>query len=268
MTERMISYAQNAEDVVLRNAFAGQAEGFYIDVGANDPVEDSVTKHFSELGWRGINVEPVTTLHAALVADRPRDINLCVAVGEQPGVLEFGEVSSNPGLSTFNSVLDEKNATAGLPIVHRQVPIRTLADICAEHVTGEIDFLKVDVEGFEGQVLRGNDWSRFRPKVILAENNFSENWHDYVLEQGYTQTLHDGLNRFYVRNDLLDTVGRRLNRPAIHAVDGYDPWYYVRQLRAAGAAVPGAVPATFGSRVYRRLRRDVGRVVRRVVPRR
>lgn len=234
---RMISYAQNAEDVVLRNALGDTTPGFYIDVGANDPVQDSVTKHFYDLGWRGINVEPVESLHVELLRQRPRDINLCVGLGEQPGELEFGQVESNPGLSTFNSTLDANNTGAGLAVLRRRVPIRTLADVCEEFVDVEIDFLKVDVEGFEGQVFRGNDWSRFRPKVIVAESNFSEQWHDYVEAQDYTQTLTDGLNRFYCRNDLLDSIGVRMRRPAIHAIDAYDPWYYVGQLQAMASAL-------------------------------
>jgi FkbM family methyltransferase len=223
----MVSYAQNAEDVVLRNAFAGRQTGFYVDIGANHPVHDSVTKHFYDLGWCGINIEPVQELHAELCRQRPRDINLCLGVGATTGDLEFAQVEPHLGLSTFSPRFNQQNIASGRKFVQRIVPIKRLADILEEHAPQEIDFLKVDVEGFEADVFAGNDWSRFRPKVILAEANFEDAWHPFVESQGYTQTLHDGLNRFYVRNDLLHDVGRRLHRPAVIALDGYDPWFYI-----------------------------------------
>ena len=71
----MISYAQNFEDVMLARAFAGKTEGFYVDVGAMDPVDGSVTKYFYELGWSGINIEPDEEYYKRLVADRKRDCN-------------------------------------------------------------------------------------------------------------------------------------------------------------------------------------------------
>jgi FkbM family methyltransferase len=245
----MISYAQNAEDVVLGRVFRGVADGFYIDVGANHPVNDSVTKHFYDLGWRGINVEPVRELHEMLVEARPRDINLCVGVGDAPGTLEFAEVRSNHGLSTFNATLDARNSESGHDVVKRTVPITTLADICREHVTGEIDFLKVDVEGFEGQVFRGNDWEAFRPKVILGEDNFAAEWAALLESKGYTQMLHDGLNRFFMRDDLIPTLGHLLDRPAVIAIDAYDPWLYVHQIHQANAGHSTVAASSWKHRV-------------------
>jgi len=243
---RIISYAQNAEDMVLRRVFGERADGFYIDVGANHPVTDSVTKHFYDKGWHGINIEPVASLHELLQRHRPRDVNLRVGIGAEAGLLEMGVVTSNEALSTFHTTLDTNNAAAGLAVERQSVQVMTLAAVCEAHVTGEIDFLKVDVEGFEEQVFAGNDWARFRPKVILAEDNFSDNWHPLLQSQGYTQTLHDGINRFYVRNDLLDTLGPLLSRPAVIATDGFDPWHYQseiltlrRQIEAAGLTPDG-----------------------------
>ena len=87
----MISYAQNFEDVVLRRVFHARERGRYIDVGAHDPVIDSVTKHFYDQGWSGVNVEPVERFHLKFVADRPRDINLNVACGATEGEVDFTE---------------------------------------------------------------------------------------------------------------------------------------------------------------------------------
>src|SRR5215831_3973844 len=80
-----ISYAQNFEDVMLWRALKHIDKGFYIDVGANDPDKDSVTKAFYERGWRGINVEPVPQWFERLEKARPRDLNLQLALGAEPG---------------------------------------------------------------------------------------------------------------------------------------------------------------------------------------
>src|SRR3954452_18509279 len=100
----MISYAQNAEDVLLQRVFADKSDGFYIDVGANEPVFNSVTKHFALRGWRGVNVEPIPAVYERLCADRQHDINLNVVLSDRPGELTFYEVprvdswSANPDL--------------------------------------------------------------------------------------------------------------------------------------------------------------------------
>src|SRR5579863_744930 len=77
--EALVSYAQNGEDVLLGRAFGWQTDGFYIDVGANHPVNDSVTKAFYDRGWRGINIEPGRVFEK-LAAMRPRDVNLPIAL--------------------------------------------------------------------------------------------------------------------------------------------------------------------------------------------
>lgn len=211
----MISYAQNREDVLLDRVFARGVEGFYIDVGANLPVEGSVTKHFYDLGWSGINIEPSST-YEQLAAARDRDVNLNVGVSDRAGTLPFFEFA--PPLSTastFSAATAAMHRDAGLSCVERPVPVRTLADICEEHVERTIDFLSVDVEGHELEVLRGADWSRWRPRVVLVEATrprtttdssgttppTHELWEPVLLEAGYIFATFDGLNRYYVRSE-------------------------------------------------------------------
>ena len=88
-----ISYAQNHEDVMLWRALKHVQNGFYIDVGANHPSDDSVTRAFYERGWSGINIEPLSLHMAQLKADRPRDINLQFAVGVEDGEIELFDTS-------------------------------------------------------------------------------------------------------------------------------------------------------------------------------
>lgn len=196
----MLSYAQNGEDVLLKRVFSGQATGFYIDVGANDPVECSVTKYFYDRGWRGINCEP-SAVFDRLSKARPRDINLNLALAERDEMRALHEFPDNPGFSTFDGGLASQYRRLGLPERIRLVPTRTLRSVCEEYVQGPIDFLSVDVEGAEREVLAGGDWQRYRPRVVLVECNHPQQWEPILLAADYIFTLFDGINRWYVRGE-------------------------------------------------------------------
>ncbi|MFT3709445.1 MAG: FkbM family methyltransferase [Archangium sp.] len=207
-----ISWAQHGEDIVLLRALGEQQGGFWIDVGANDPVIDSVTQAFSLRGWSGVNVEPQSALFAKLQAVRPRDVNLQVAVSDRAGTLEFNELPAAHGRATANEVLAEQYRAAGQSLIKRTVKCVTLKEICEQHGGARtIDFLKIDVEGLELEVIRGGDFERFRPRVLVIECGVGhETWHPLVLSLRYVLALDDGLNRFYVRAEepqLLERLG-------------------------------------------------------------
>ncbi len=200
-----ISYAQNNEDVMLWRALKHIDKGFYIDVGANDPVVDSVTKAFYEAGWNGINIEPVSEWYEKLQQDRPRDINLQLAVGWKKGEIDFFEVVGT-GLSTIDGKkADQHAAKRDFEIKKYKVPTLELTTICEQHLLTDIHFLKIDVEGSELEVLRSLDLEKFRPWIILIESTLPdsqlenyEGWEEILLSAGYSFAYADGLNRFYV----------------------------------------------------------------------
>jgi len=187
---------------MLARAFRGRARGFYIDVGAMDPVIDSVTQYFYTLGWHGINVEPSAQHFRRLAEARQQDLNLNVALGEREEVRDFFDVPDS-GLSS----LDDNLAPAAATVPGMRVT--TLAKIWAEHVGGRtVDFLKIDVEGWERQVIAGGDWRRFRPRIVLVEATRPNSpepawaeWEPILLESAYLFAWFDGLNRFYVRGE-------------------------------------------------------------------
>ncbi len=219
------SYSQNLEDVMLWRALKDVANGFYIDVGANDPVGDSVTLAFYERNWNGSNVEPLLFHFNALQAQRPRDINLNCAAGNASGELEFWEFEIH-GWSTGDAEVAARHHAEGHRSVHRRVPMVTLADICAEHADRPIHFLKIDVEGFEKDVLLGADFSRFRPWILVIEAtapnsliDASSQWEDLVTSQAYDHVYTDGINRFYLAQEHADLKPRFAHPPNVF--DGY-----------------------------------------------
>lgn len=208
----MISYAQNREDVLLNRVFPGP-EGFYIDVGAAHPVSHSMTKWFSEKGWRGVNVEPLADFYRSLVEDRPRDVNLNVAVGERPGEVTLYEVPSCVGWATTDPATAEAIRAVGREVVPRPVRVVTLAEVCERHADRPIDFLKIDVEGGERAVIAGADFTRWRPRVLVIEATEvgkpvpnHESWEPLVLAADYRYATFDGLNRYYVRDEDAELV--------------------------------------------------------------
>lgn len=204
-----ISYSQNAEDVLLWRALGQVENGFYIDVGANDPEEHSVTKAFYDAGWRGISIEPLPSFHQAFLEQRPRDVNLAIAAGSANGELTLYDTPQVRGWASPEQSVAELHRSDGHQVVELSVPVRTLASVCEEYVQGQpIHFLKIDVEGFEGEVLKGMDFGRWRPWVLVIEatlpNSRETNhasWEHMVTAQRYRFAWFDGLNRYYVAEE-------------------------------------------------------------------
>ncbi len=229
----MVSYAGSAEDVMLRRFFGDQAAGFYIDIGAHDPLIGSVTQHFFLSGWSGINIEPLPAFFQRLVAARPNDINLSVAVSENAGTLDLIVDHTEPGLSTMTQELADEYARAGHRLERIQVPTRPLADIVGEHCADgrTVDFLKIDAEGHELEILRGIDLSVWRPRVILIEAGYkAEAWAPIIVTAGYVLAGSDLWNRYYVRAE--DTARADLLRCPANVCDRYIAFDYVRALQA------------------------------------
>lgn len=203
----MISYAQNFEDVVLARAFPSAEPGFYVDIGAMDPELHSVTKHFYDLGWHGVNVEPTPGFHDRLLRARPRDVNLCAAVGLNREIREFHD-SGGHGISTFSPDLAQHFRTLRYSFETRYVQVMPLREIFERYCPPQVDFLKIDVEGSEQEVLESGDWAVFRPRIVLVEavtaDTHTPNWNAWeplLLAHDYLFVYFDGLNRFYVRRE-------------------------------------------------------------------
>ena len=221
-----VSHAQNREDVLLWRALNDVEQGRYIDLGAAEPVTDSVTFAFYQRGWSGINVEPVHTLFDQLQAERPRDINLNIGAGAAAGEQTLHELIGT-GLSTFERKEAERLAqSVGCDVRKAKTSIRPMGEVCRELNFDTAHFLKVDVEGMEEQALRGFDFDYCRPWIVLVESTIPNSrvqrfrsWEPLLTGQGYDFALFDGLNRFYVCEQHKDRMSR-LSVP-VNIFDGY-----------------------------------------------
>jgi FkbM family methyltransferase len=204
-----VSYAQNFEDFMLWRALKHIHNGFYIDVGAYDPTEHSVTKFFYDSGWSGINIEPVALFLKKFSLERPRDINLGILISDKEGETVFYE-NDTTGLSS--GVEDNIRAwqnESNFKFNKVRKTARTLDTVCAENKVGAVHFLKIDVEGLEINVLRGFSFDVIRPWVVLFEavastrdhRDISSDCVAYLKSKKYHQVYFDGLNKFFVSDE-------------------------------------------------------------------
>jgi FkbM family methyltransferase len=230
-----LSYTQNLEDYHLSLAFAGQETGTYIDIGAGHPVADNVSFWFYERGWHGIAVEPQPELAVLYGRLRPRDTVVRALIGRACGEMDFHLVERLHGFSTTVQGHAEQAKALGAAYRTVRMPVITLAELCRQHHVEQIDFLKVDVEGAEADVLLGGDWQRFRPKIVLAEAvapgsgepTWAE-WEPFLLAQGYRLALFDTLNRFYVAEERPELLAKIPSERA--------PWDSARHMYEIGRA--------------------------------
>jgi FkbM family methyltransferase len=202
-----ISYAQNFEDVMLMRALGDISRGFYIDIGAQDPIVDFVSLAFYELGWRGIHVEPNQYYADRLRQARADEVVLPVLISDVSGDSVFYEVHDT-GLSTAVHELASTHAERGFEFTETTVKSITLDQLFDIVDQSEIHWLKIDVEGFEQEVLSGWVNSPVRPWVVVIESTLPntqietfDSWEDLLTKKNYLFAYFDGLNRFYIHAD-------------------------------------------------------------------
>jgi FkbM family methyltransferase len=226
-----VSYARNCEDVLLHRVFGGQETGFYVDVGAFDPINGSITKAFYDRGWNGINVEPGSVFRE-LVAARLRDVNLQMAVTDRSGETEFIESAADREASYVAQDANEKGTV-------RMVTCDTLEAIVRAHAAGRVlDFVKVDAQGSEPAIVRSTDWRWLRPRVLLIKATrpqsstlVNQGWEPDLLKQGFVRVYFDGINCFYVPQEEASALAPHFHSP-VNVLDHFER-YETIVLRAA-----------------------------------
>jgi len=204
----IVSHAQNFEDVVLWRALGDVERGFYVDIGAYDPVDASVSLAFYERGWRGVHVEPLPKFAQRLRRERPDEEVVEAAVGDRDGEITLWEATNRAGCSTCDRENAEQLAADGIQCRSWTVRCLTTDQLLASYVGRAVHWLKIDVEGAEAAVLRGWSANDVRPWVLVIEATAPnrrepthEGWEPDLLAKGYRFASFDGLNRFYVADE-------------------------------------------------------------------
>lgn len=175
------SYSQEGEDIILKRIFGDKKDGFFVDVGAHHPKRFSNTYFFYKLGWHGINIDAMPGSMILFNTLRPRDINIEIPISSKKEILTY-YAFNEPALNGFSEGLSQqRNGLRRYKIVSTQkMETSTLSNVLSEHLARgqKIDFMSIDVEGLDLEVIKSNDWDNFRPKIILVEmlNNSLEDF--------------------------------------------------------------------------------------------
>lgn len=220
-----VSYSQNFEDVMLWRALKHVENGFYVDIGAQDPIVDSVSFAFYEHGWRGVHVEPTQQYSEMLLIARPDERVFQVAIGQSEDIMTFYEFEDT-GLSTADWEIAQSHKNAGFICNKTMVPVISLDSLFESLGVKVIHWLKLDVEGMEKAVLKSWEKTSIIPWVLVIESTRPStqqechaDWEHLLLGKGYQFVYFDGLNRFYVSANHVDLAVAFLTPPNIF--DGF-----------------------------------------------
>lgn len=169
----LLAYSQEGEDLILKRIFHEKRNGIYVDIGSHHPFRFSNTYLFYKQKWTGINIEPRPGTKSLFDKYRPRDINLEMGVSINNQILTYF-MYTDPALNTFSKeqaeILMKENKHTFIKTI--QVETHPLSDILEKYLPPDmkrIDFLTVDVEGLDLEVLKSNNWIKFRPAYVLVE---------------------------------------------------------------------------------------------------
>ena len=166
-------YSQEGEEIILRRFFNYKNSGFFVDIGAHHPLRFSNTYVLYTMGWRGINIDATPGSMEEFKKLRKEDINIEAAISdnvEQVNFYRFNETA----LNTFDERKANAIVSAGTYKLTGTTALltQTLATTLIQHIAEgtEIDFFSIDAEGFDLKILKSNDWTKFKPRVILIES--------------------------------------------------------------------------------------------------
>jgi FkbM family methyltransferase len=165
------SFSQEGEDLILQSYFEGRNTGFYVDVGSYHPYRFSNTAMFYLKGWRGINIDPRPGSKALFDLCRPQDINLEIGISSTAGSLTYYQFEEGALNTTDKARALDVEQNSSFKIKEQvKISVKTLAETLETYGKGQgIDFLSIDVEGLEMDVLLSNDWLKYRPRFVLME---------------------------------------------------------------------------------------------------
>lgn len=226
-----VSFAQNFEDVLLWRALHDVEQGRYLDIGAQDPTQDSVSLAFYNAGWRGVHVEATPVYAERLRQARPDEVVIEAAVTDATGPIEFYEIPET-GLSTGKSDIAERHSENGYEKRKIIVPCVRLDKLLAMEAD-DFHWMKIDVEGMEPEVLRSWGKSGRRPWIVVVESTVPSSqeptehlWIDEMVGRGYREVHFDGLSRYFVHEAHDDLTGHFAAPPNVFDLFAVGPHHF------------------------------------------
>lgn len=196
------SYSQYGEDLIISKLLKNKTGGFYVDVGAFSPEKLSNTKYFSLRGWRGINLDVNPKTISEFKLARPNDISLNIGISDTESTMTFYKIRGMNSYmaNTFVDSVDQKEN------VQEEVTVKVLplAKVLEEFLgSNTIDFMSIDVEGYDLLAIKSNNWQKFRPQIVCVESfcesddKMYEKQKEFMKSVGYKEVYNNGLNSFY-----------------------------------------------------------------------
>ena len=200
-----LSYSQCGEDLILKTIFGkNKHNGFYVDVGCNNPIQKSNTFKLYLKGWRGINIDGNQNLIDKFRKIRRRDICLAELISDQKREIIFFQDDSNHELSSVDEKIGQALKRDSRKVIELKRTAKTLEEIFDTHLSGEkIDLLTVDVENHDLQVLKGNNFEKYRPRIICIEHGggleelIKSDINTFLQEKNYTVLAYSSPNAYF-----------------------------------------------------------------------
>lgn len=192
-----ISYSQFREDMYISKILNKKIVS-YIDIGANDPIKFNNTYKFYKRGGRGIIIEPNQNLINKISRLRPHDQILNIGLGDKKSTQKFYIIDPDVN-STFNQRSVSKLLQSGCELISTpKVKIYTLENIFKKYIKKNwVDTISIDTEGYDYKILQGNNWQKYRAKIIIIESD-TTNTKQFLNKNGYVLQKKIGLNSIYV----------------------------------------------------------------------
>lgn len=200
------SFSQKGEDILI-DKFLNGFKGLYVDIGANDPHRFSNTKRFYLKGERGINIEPNPINYKRFITDRTKDININCAIGKTTGKMAFYIMFPDTLSTCSKHARDELVKQGYINEKRLNILIMPLSVILEKYCSDKhISFFSIDTEGYDLNVLKSNNWKKFRPKIICIESSSKQEDQKipdkknelFLKKQGYVPIAHTEVNDIYI----------------------------------------------------------------------
>lgn len=200
-------YGQDGEDKYIKSLFPSMYVGTCVDVGAYDGVSLSNTLYFEQRGWRCLCIEPIDEAFEKCQMFRKESVKCCASDSDKEDQVFTVFYLNGNNTSAISSLRpDERLIQSHKHLIDRtqsyRVPVRSLTSLLDEHHFPEdIDFISIDTENTELDVLKGIDFMKYNIRLLVIEDNFNEpHCENYLKPFGYKKIHRIGVNDFFLKS--------------------------------------------------------------------